>query len=103
MEISEILKSYPNVNLTVRAEDLTEMVRFTVSETIKHQSVEKQVIKKLETDDEKYLTAKEAALKLGVVLSTLWRYNKNGNLKPIKIGGKRAYRMSDINKILEGK
>jgi len=39
---------------------------------------------------------------LDVDKSTLWRWAKIGYLVPINVGGKRRYRMSDVNRILNG-
>jgi excisionase family DNA binding protein len=49
---------------------------------------------------EKYLTRKQAAEMLDVDLSTLWRWNKRNYLCAVEVGGKRRYRMSDVNRIL---
>ena len=49
------------------------------------------------------LTREEAALTLKVGLSTLWRWNKIGYLKHVRVGNKVMYRASDIDKMLERK
>ncbi len=48
------------------------------------------------------LTVKEVCKKLEVDVSTLWRWDKTGYLKKIKVGNKVRYRESDINKLMEG-
>lgn len=55
-----------------------------------------------EIKPEKYLTAQETADKLGVDVSTLWRWDKSGYLKKIKVGNKARYRESDVLKLMEG-
>jgi excisionase family DNA binding protein len=47
---------------------------------------------------EKYLTAKEMADKLQVNRTTLWRWEKNGTLKPLKIGGVKRYSQDQLDK-----
>jgi len=47
---------------------------------------------------EKYLTAKQVADKLQVNRTTLWRWEKNGTLKPLKIGGVKRYSQDQIDK-----
>lgn len=47
---------------------------------------------------EKYLTAKQVADKLQVNRTTLWRWEKNGTLKPLKIGGVKRYSQDQIEK-----
>lgn len=46
------------------------------------------------------MTREEVAQALGVTLSTLWRWNKDGYLTPVKIGNKVLYRPSDIEAML---
>lgn len=55
-----------------------------------------------EDDDiEDYLSREEAADKLGVNLSTLWRWNKDGYLPCVKIGSKVKYPMSIIRAFID--
>jgi len=44
-----------------------------------------------------YLTAKQVADKLQVNRTTLWRWEKNGTLKPLKIGGVKRYSAKQID------
>ena len=44
-----------------------------------------------------YLTAKQVADKLQVNRTTLWRWEKNGTLKPLKIGGVKRYSAEQID------
>ena len=45
------------------------------------------------------LTIDEAAKLLSVSKMTLYRWDKNGYLKKMEIGGKRRYRKSDIERL----
>lgn len=56
-----------------------------------------------EGKSDRLVSIDEAAVMLGVSRSTLWKWNKKGYLKHIEVGGKRRYRMSDINTIMMGK
>jgi len=49
---------------------------------------------------ETYLSPKKTAEMLDVNPTTLWRWNKRNYLIHIQVGGKRRYKMSDIQKIL---
>lgn len=42
------------------------------------------------------ISAKEASERLGVTLSTLWRWEKLRYLVPIKVGKRNNYRLGDI-------
>jgi excisionase family DNA binding protein len=54
-----------------------------------------------DANTETYPSVDQVAKMLDVDKSTLWRWNKQGYLKHIEIGGKRRYRMSDVKKKLE--
>lgn len=93
MSINEILKTGANVQLVINALDLKEAFL---------QWSEEMRIPDTETREESYLTAQETADKLGVDVSTLWRWDKSGYLKKIKVGNKIRYRESDVLKLMEG-
>jgi len=97
MSTEEIIRSGVNVNVTIGIEDL----RFILNEAIENTKKELQDIiftEKAET----YPTPKQVSEILGINLSTLWRYGKNGFLKPIEVAGKRRYRMSDVKAFING-
>lgn len=52
---------------------------------------------------EHLFTAEQTADMLKVSKVTLWRWEKNGYLAPILIGGKKRYRNSDLQQIINGK
>ncbi|OAV71806.1 Helix-turn-helix domain protein [Bacteroidales bacterium Barb4] len=95
--IIELVKQCPDVNITLKAGELVEAIDYCVSKTRKE-------LEQLITDanTETYPSPDQVAKILGVDKSTLWRWTKSKYLIPIEIGGKRRYRMSDINRILEG-
>lgn len=93
MNIAEIMSSGANVQIVISALDLKEAF-LDWSEEIRMQL-------KAEKEEEKFLSAKEAALKMGVSLSTLWRWDKEGYLKKIKIGDKIRYRESDVINLMD--
>ncbi|GAB6395431.1 MAG: helix-turn-helix domain-containing protein [Bacteroidales bacterium] len=97
MNLIDLSKECPDITFAVKAGDLLEMVEFCVKETRKE--LERQIT---DSNTETYPSPKQVAKILDVDVSTLWRWNKQGYLCPIEIGGKRRYRMSDIKKILEG-
>lgn len=47
-----------------------------------------------------HLTEEQACEVLGVKRLTLWRWNKSGYLKPVKVGKRNLYRQSDIDNLL---
>lgn len=93
MSIREILATGANVAFTITATDLKEFLL---------EVVEEQKKSTVPAQPEKYLSAQETAEKLGVDVSTLWRWDKTGYLKKNKVGRKIQYRESDVLKLMEG-
>lgn len=96
MKISDLLEN-GNVTVAVSLTDLKEFVQDIINSTKKE--LEQQIT---DVKTEKYLSPKEASKLLQVDLSTLWRWSKSQYLVPSEVGGKRKYRMSDIQTILNG-
>jgi hypothetical protein len=92
----EFLSQNPNVNFTISANHLKEAIEFCVSKT--RQDLEQQLT---DAATETYPSPTQVAKILDVDKSTLWRWSKSGYLTPIEIGGKRRYKMSDINRLLQ--
>lgn len=96
MRIQDLLEN-GNITIAVTASDLKEFAKELVR-TAK-QELEQQIT---EANTETYPTTGEVAKLLGVDRTTLWRWNKQGYLSHVEVGGKRKYRMSDVNQILKG-
>jgi hypothetical protein len=90
--LQELLQQ-PNVTISVTSEQLLTFANQLLSGA-------REIYEKVE-EPEQYITRKQAAKMLDVDLSTLWRWDTQLNyLHPIEVGGKRKYKLSDINKIL---
>lgn len=87
-----------NFIVQVSANDLREVIRELYEDERKRTEEAIKAHRERPT-----LTRKEAAKMLGVILSTLWKWDKNNYLKPVKIGTKVLYRLSDIEAILTQK
>lgn len=93
MNLNELLRNGANVQLVINALDLKEAF-LQWSEEMRQPNTDARA--------ESYLSAQETADKLGVDVSTLWRWNKSGYLKKIKVGSKIRYREGDVLKLMEG-
>lgn len=93
MELSELIKENPGINLTVNARDLMSFAQSIADTTAK-------II--IEKKDEKLFTRKEIIKKFNVCSTTLWRWDKLGIVNGKKIGNRRYYPESEI-KALVGK
>lgn len=61
-----------------------------------HEAVEDALMKQSARSASTLLTRDATAKRLGVDVSTLWRWDKSGYLKPVRIGRSVHYRLSDI-------
>ena len=58
--------------------------------------------KREKTRENALISAKEASERLGVTLSTLWRWEKLKYLIPVKVGKRNNYRLGDVLAIQKG-
>lgn len=80
-----------NVQFSVTGKDLQEF-----GENLIRKAVEQLAPKK----EEKYLKIAEVATMLQVDRSTLYRWEKDNYLKPVRVGGKPRYKLSDVEAIM---
>lgn len=52
-------------------------------------------------DEDRVITKQEAMQTLGKSSNTLWKWARRGYLKPVKLGGRVMYKVSDLQKITE--
>ena len=95
MNIASLIESGTNVQIVVTLYDLKEFALAVASEVMEAKEAEKK--------KETYLTPDEVADMVGVSKNTLWRWEKEKYLIPIKVGRKSRYKLSDVKSILEGR
>lgn len=66
-------------------------------EEMLQKAVETAMSKQKENTSNVLLKRESTAARLGVNLSTLWRWDRSGYLKPVRIGRSVYYRLSDID------
>jgi len=92
--ITNLLQEKMNVIFNITSDDLKEFAKEIIL----------QVKEEFETTKtETYVSIKKACEILNVVPSTLWRWSNANYLVPVTVGGKRQYKMSEINDILNNK
>ena len=94
MGITDIVKSGMNVQLVINSLDLKEAF-------LQWGNEQKQNVQQ-KPNEEKYLTVDEVRKMLKTTKSTLWRWNRTGYLKIVKVGYKVFYRESDIKNLMGG-
>lgn len=97
MNVIDLVKSGMDISLTISAKDLIDFGRTMIKET--KDKLESTI---LSENNEQYLTRQEVSKMLGVDPSTLWRWEKRDYLRPIKIGGKSRYKLSEIKSLIRG-
>lgn len=97
MNIQELAQCAPSINLTITAGDLKEFATQLIAET-KEQLEQSISDSKAET----YLSSEKVMQMMEISKTTLWRWKQRGYLVPVRVGGNERYRLSDINKIMEG-
>ncbi len=99
MKLQDLLESDLNISITITIKELKEFADYLLQQS--KDDIERLI---LETKQPKeYLTPNETVKLLHVSRSTLYHWNKNGYLRVIEVGGRRLYRQSDIDTILNRK
>ena len=91
MKISEIVNQNVPLQVVVNVADLKELFLDWKEES--------ELNRKKET--ETLLPPDEVASKYRISKVTLWRWAKDGLLKPVKMGRKSFYRQSDIERVFD--
>ncbi len=93
MNIFNLIENGANVAIIVTPTDLKE---FALN------IIEQAQMAKAKEEPEQYLSTNEASKTLKVSINTLWRWNKEKYLCPIKVGHRSVYKLSEITKLMEG-
>ena len=93
MNIFNLIENGANVAIIVTPTDLKE---FALN------IIEQAQMAKAKEEPEQYLSTNEASKTLKVSINTLWRWNKEKYLCPIKVGHRSLYKLSEITKLMEG-
>jgi len=97
MNIKEMMNE-TNITVSVGLTDLREFAKDMIRQT-KREWEDLVVAQKSET----YISRQRAGEMLDVDLTTLWRWAKQGYLVPVCVGGKKRYKMTDINQLLNNR
>ncbi len=93
--IQNILNSESNIIIQVSLEDLKAFAQEILIGAKSIAMIEAEAA----ASSDQLLTVDEAARLLSVSKMTLYRWDQNGILKKVEIGGKRRYRKSDIERL----
>lgn len=93
--LKDLLSTEKNVIIQVSSEDLKAFAQEILIGAKSIAMIEAEMV----ATSDKLLTIDEAAKLLSVSKMTLYRWDQNGILKKVEIGGKRRYRKSDIERL----
>ena len=94
MNYRDLLESGVNVSLTVKLDDLKAIFK-EVAGGLKSA--------KQEPPPEEFLSRKEVLTLLKIDSSTLWSWEKTGYIKSFPFGGRKRYKLSDVEAIRTGR
>ena len=97
MDIQQLAQCAPAINLTITASDLKDFAALLIAET--KAELEQSIS---DSKAETYLSSEKVMEMMEISKTTLWRWKQRGYLVPVRIGGNDRYRLSDIQKIVEG-
>lgn len=97
IDLLRLADQAPLINLTITAGDLKEFAAQLISDT--KAELEQKIS---DSKGDTYLTTERVIEMMGVSKTTLWRWKQKGYLVPVRIGGNDRYKLSDINRIIEG-
>ena len=94
MDYRDLLNSGANVSVTVKLEDLKELFKEVSNGQT---SLPKDV------PSEEFLSRKEVLGILKIDSSTLWSWEKTGYIKSYPFGGRKRYKLVDVEAIRTGR
>ena len=97
--VTAISRGEKHISLTLTGKSILALAR-ELSQCI---LAENATTASKEKDDDALLTKKEVMERLGVSSTTLWNWENDRYLLPVKIGRKIFYRLGDIIKLRGGK
>jgi predicted DNA-binding transcriptional regulator AlpA len=94
MNYRDLLESGANVSVTVKLDDLKTIFKEVVGD-LKHA--------RQEPPPEEFLSRREVLSRLGIDSSTLWSWEKTGYIRSFPFGGRKRYKLADVEAIRTGR
>ena len=94
----QIAESYPDISINIKLSELLDAFRQVAEEIYETHEKER------EAEERDILISREDVLKqFGISPTTLWRWGKEGYLKPVRLGAKVKYHKRDLDEIISGR
>ncbi|MBR0531525.1 MAG: helix-turn-helix domain-containing protein [Bacteroidales bacterium] len=95
INIIDLARAYPDVNLTIRAGDLAEFGEHLITDIMRKAEM-------VRSTEERLLSPEQVSNMLQVSDTTIWRMEQDGRLHSVLVRGQKRYRYSEIMKIING-
>lgn len=102
MDLIELARNYPDMNITIRLGDLMIAANKLLAEA-RRDARHEALADAAEEKAEGLIPRIKVAHRLNVNLTTLWKWNKQGILPAVKIGTKVMYRPEDLDRLIKNK
>ena len=101
MDIIQLLKESPGIQVSVRLADLIEANRRLIEET-REETTGRRLPEAEAVSPESLITTSEAEDLLRISHTTLWRRVNEGMITPVRFGKAVRFRLGDIRKLING-
>lgn len=99
VDLYSMIEAGGRMKFEVTAEDLVTFAEKLIAMTIEMRDAETA---NTSAENETYLSCTETAEKCQVSKTTLWSWEKCGYLVPVRVGKRKMYPLSVVNKLLTG-
>lgn len=101
MDLMAIAKAFPDMTISISLRDLLE-ANEELARRVRSEA-EREIARRVDVYEDTLIAREEARVRLlgGVDPSTLWRWEKKGYLRPVRIGVKVFYRRGEIEAVIK--
>ena len=97
MEVSELLQNGTNVMVVIKASDLKQVIDSAIEKALEVGTAQENEPEELFSE---FVPKSEVRAKFASS-STLWQWEKQGKIKSYGIGGKRFYKRSELERLIQ--
>jgi len=100
MNLYELIETGANVKVEASAKDLVQFAEILIEKAKEVHQINNRYASEVQSGEERWLTTDEVARLCHVSTTTLWAWEKAGYLVASRLGRKKMYAFSDVDKLL---